>query len=51
MSFLWYTLNGYFSNLSLLMLPHHQAHFSCPNPRIHQECSSLYQGTLYSLAI
>lgn len=51
MSFLWYTLSGYFSNLSLLMLPHHQAHFSCPNPHIHQERSTLYLGIYYSLAI
>ena len=51
MSFLWYTLSGYFSNLSLLMLPHHQAHFLCPNPRIHQECSSLDPDRYYNFAI
>ena len=51
MSFLWYTLNGYLSSLSLLMLPHHQAHFLCPNPRIHQECNNLSLGICYSPAI
>ena len=51
MSFLWYTLNGYLSSLSLLMLPHHQAHFLCPNPRIHQECNTLDWGIYCSLAI
>lgn len=51
MSFLWYTLSGYFSNLSLLMLPHHQAHFLCPNPHIHQECNNPALDICYSLAI
>ena len=51
MSFLWYTLSGYFSNLSLLMLPHHQAHFLRPNPRIHQECSSLALDSCCNFAI